>query len=75
MTDEEIKTIKFYFVSHMAMVDEHYTTYISECGRFGKCEHVPYKNDTPCGCSYTHYRIGDKIYKTKKEFLKALKEL
>ena len=75
MTDEEIKAIKFKWQSHMSMEDEHTTCYISECGRFGICHHVPYKNGYPRGRSFTHYRIGDKVYKSKQKFIEALKEL
>ena len=75
MTIEEIKHIPFHFVCSAAWEHEHTTCYISECGRFGICHHVPYKNGYPRGRSYTHYRIGDKIYKSKQKFIDALKEL
>ena len=75
MTEEEIKAINFKLMLHMSKSDEHITTYDSECGRFGKCVHVPFRNGEPYGRSYTHYRIGDKIHKTKEKFIEALKEL
>ena len=75
MTDSEIKAIRFKWQSHMSMEGEHTTCYVSECGRFGICEHVPYKDGHPHGRPYTHYRIGNKIYKTKEKFIEALMEL
>ena len=75
MTIEEIKHIPFHFVCSAAWEHEHTMTYESEDGRLGFCEHVPYKNVYPRGRSYTHYRIGDKIYKSKQKFIDALKEL
>lgn len=74
MTDEAIKAIKFKWKSHMSLENEHITVYDSECGRFGICDHVPYKGMSPWGRSYTHYRIRDKTFKTKKKFIQALRE-
>jgi len=72
MTDNEIKAIKFKWQSHMSLEHEHITCYVSECGRFGICDHVPCKK---FGRTYTHYRIGEKVYKTKQAFIEALKRL
>jgi hypothetical protein len=74
MTVEEFENTTFRFVSHASMKDEHTTTYASEDGRLGWCEHVPYKDERPKGRTYTHWRIGSKIYKTKAAFLKSLEE-
>lgn len=74
MTYEELKTIPFRFVSHLSMEDEHCTAYESEDGRLGFCCHVPYKNGKPKGRSYTHYRIDNKVYKTKEKFIEALEQ-
>lgn len=75
MTDKEIKLINFTSVSHMSMENEHIVCYNYESGRIGVCHHVPYKDVGQFRRAYTTYRIDDIIYKTKKEFLKALKEL
>lgn len=75
MTDKEIKLINFTSVSHMSMGNEHIVRYNSESGRIGVCHHVPYQNGGQFIRAYTTYRIDDKIYKTKKAFIQALKEL
>lgn len=74
MTDEEIKAIKFKWQSHMSLEGEHVTVWVSECGRFGICDHVPFRGMSPWGRSYSHYRIDNKIYKTKQKFIEALRE-
>ena len=58
----------------MSMEDEHTTTYFSEDGKIGLCNHVPFKNGEPHGRSYCHYWLNGKVYKTKKKFLEALKD-
>lgn len=72
MTIEELQKVKFHFVSHLSMADEHCTTYASEDNRLGWCEHVPFKDGEPYGRSTRHYRIDTKVYKSKKKFLEAL---
>ncbi len=74
MTYEELKKVPFHFVSHLSMEDEHCTTYASEDGRIGFCNHVPYKNGEPKGRSYRHYMIDGKVYKTKEKFVEALEQ-
>ena len=74
MTIEELEKVKFHFVCHMSLEDEHTTTYASEDNQLGWCDHVPFKNGEPRGRSYRHYRIGLKIYKSKKKFLEAIKD-
>ncbi len=73
MTPEEVAKIPFKFVCHMSMEHEHTSTYISEDGRLGFCDHQPYKNGRPYGRSYRHFRIDNEIYKTKEKFLEAMK--
>jgi hypothetical protein len=75
MTIEELQKVPFHFVSHMSMEDEHTTTYASEDGKIGFCDHVPFKNGEPHGRSYRHYWLNGKFYKTKKKFIEAIKEL
>lgn len=74
MTEKDLEKIPFHFVAHMNYEDEHSTTYSSEDGRLGFCDHVPFKNGEPKGRAYRHYRIGLKIYKSKAKFLEALKD-
>lgn len=59
------------------MEDEHSTTYISECKRFGFCDHVPYKNGHPNRekKAYRSWMIMGKIYETNEEFLESLKNI
>lgn len=75
MTEKELEKVQFHFVSHMSMEDEHTTTYESEDGVLGFCDHVPYKDGQPCGRTYRHYRIYLTIFKSKAKFIKALKNL
>ena len=74
MTEEELKKVKFTFVAHMAMADEHTSTYVSEDGRLGFCDHTLKKNEYEFGRTYRHFRIDDKIYKSYKKFVEALKD-
>ena len=74
MTIDELKAIPFHFVAHMTLESEHMMSYETEDGRFGFCDHVPFKNGEPHGRAFRHYRIGLKVYKSKKKFLEALKE-
>lgn len=74
MTIEEFEKVKFHFHSHMSMEDEHTTTYFSEDGKIGFCDHVPFKNGEPHGRPYRHYWLNGKVYKTKKKLLEALKD-
>jgi len=75
MTIEEFNKIPFQFISHLAMEDEHTTTYASKDRRFWICQHVNYKDGEPKGRSYTHYRIDGNVYKTKKKLIEAIKNL
>ena len=74
MSIEELKKVKFKFHAHMSMEDEHTTTYFSEDGKIGFCNHVPFKNGEPHGRSYRHYWLNGKVYKSKKKFLEAIKD-
>jgi len=59
----------------MSFADEHLTTYSSEDGKIGFCVHVKMDKFGEPGRAYRHYRIGDKIYKSKAKFLDALKSI
>lgn len=74
MTEQELSKIPFRCVFHMALESEHITTYSDESGRLGFCTHTPKKYEFTFGKGRTHYRIDEKIYKSKKKFLEALKE-
>lgn len=75
MTIEEFNKIPFQFVSHLAMEDEHTTTYASDDRRFWICVHVPYKDGEPKSRSYRHWRIDRKVIKTEKKLIEAIKNL
>lgn len=74
MTIEELEKVPFKFHSHMSMEGEHTTTYFSEDGKIGFCNHVPFKNGEPRGRPYRHYWLNGKVYKSKKKFLEAIKD-
>ncbi|MGJ1036115.1 hypothetical protein ACR77Y_23335 [Escherichia coli] len=74
MKIEELEKVKVKIPSHMSMEDEHTTTYFSEDGKIGFCNHVPFKNGEPHGRSYRHYWLNGKVYKSKKKFLEAIKD-
>ena len=77
MTVEELEKVKFKFHSHMSMEDEHTTTYFSEDGKIGFCDHVPrdeYGMVKKGGRAVRHFMIDGKVYKTKKKFLEAIKD-
>lgn len=73
MTIEELKKIPFRMVAHLAMEDEHCCTYSSEDGMLGFSDHTK-KRGFDFGRSYRHWRIGEKVYKSKEKFLEALKD-
>ena len=72
MTQEELSKIPFYFVSSLAMEDEHILSYASEDGRLGFCDHTPKRKDGTFGHTYRHWRIEGKVYKNKDKFIEAL---
>lgn len=72
MTEEELKKVPFHFVGSLSMEDEHCITYSSTDGRLGFCVHTRKIDEFTFGRSHRHWRIGDKIYKSKKKFLEAL---
>ena len=77
MTIEELEKVKFHFVAHMSMEDEHTTTYASEDNRLGICDHVPrdeYGMVKKGGRAVRHFMIDGKVYKSKKKFLEAIKD-
>ena len=74
MTEKELSKIPFRCVCHLAMADEHIATYSDESGRLGFSVVTPRKDEFAVGKGRTHYRIDEKIYKSKKKFLEALKE-
>jgi len=74
MTEEELKKVKFTFVSHVAMKNEHTCVYVGAGGRLSFCDHTPKKNEYEFGRTYRHFRIDNKIYKSYKKFVEALKD-
>ena len=74
MTEQELSKIPFRCVCHIALKDEHIATYSDESGRLGFSVTTPKKDEFTYGKGRTHYRIDNKIYKSKKKFLEALKE-
>ena len=74
MNKQELANIPFRCVCHMALEHEHIATYSDESGRLGVSVVTPKKDEFTFGKGRTHYRIDEKIYKSKKKFLEALKE-
>lgn len=77
MTIDELKAIPFHFVCSAAWETEHTTTYESEDGRLGFCDHVPrdeYGMVKKGGRAVRHFMIDGKVYKSKKKFLEAIKD-
>lgn len=58
----------------MNMGSEYTTTYVSNDGRIAFCDHVLYRDGKPWGRPYRHYRIDNKVYKSKAKFLEAIKD-
>lgn len=52
--------------------DYHTRTYQDDSGRLGYCVHTRIKKNYESGRSYIHYRIDNKVYKTKEKFVEAL---
>ena len=72
MTIEELGNIPFRMVAHLAKEDEHCTTYESVDGSLGFCDHTKITGEFTFGRTIRHWRIKDKVYKSKKKFLEAL---
>jgi len=71
MTADELSKIPFKMVSHLAMEDEHCSSYVNEEYGIGICRHTKKKSEFEFGRSYTHYWYKGVVYKTKKKFLEA----
>lgn len=74
MTEEEFSKVPFHIVAHLAMENEHCCTYSSRDGRLGICIHTRKRGEFDFGRSYRHWRIDNKVYKTKAAFSEALKD-
>ena len=72
MTLKELSKVPFYFVSSLAMEDEHIISYESEDGRLGFCDHTRKCKNGGFGKSYRHWRIDNKVYKKREKFIEAL---
>ena len=62
-------------VSHMALEDEYVAVYVNEKHGLSFCRRTKRKDEYTLGRSYTHYKIGSKVYKRKKAFLEAIKDV
>jgi hypothetical protein len=77
MNEEELKKVRFN-AWHISTKSEGITSYISTDGRLGIIDSVPLDQDgyvKKKGRAIRHYRIDGKVYKSKKKFLEALKDL
>ena len=71
MTLEELKKVKFHFVSHLSMEKEHRTTYADESGRLGFCDITKKKKN---GFLFGNSRRSCIWYDTFGEFVRALEK-
>lgn len=60
--------------AHVNGEKEHTLTYSDESGDLGFCDHTKVKNEFDFGRTYRHWRIKNKVYKSYKKFLEALKD-
>ena len=60
-------------VASLALATMHTLTYASEDGRLGICDRTPKNTNGRFGKTCRHYRIDDKVYKTKEAFEEAIK--
>ena len=74
MTKEQLPDIPVHFVCNADCEDEHTLTYASEDGRLGFCDHTRKRKNGDFGRTYRHYRIDNKVYKTKDKFIEAMKD-
>ena len=75
MTEEELKKVRFH-AWHASTESDYITSYISTDGRLGIIDSVPHDQNgyvKKVGRAIRRYRIDGKVYKTKREFLEALK--
>ena len=75
MTKEELSKVPFRMTWQMNMEHEHTSTYVNTDYDFGMCCHTKCIDGIDCGRTYTHYRHGNKVYKTLKKFLEAIKDV
>jgi len=73
MTVAELKKVRFHFVSHLSMEDEHTATYADDSGRLGFCD-ITKKKGFDYGKSKRVFRIDSEWYEKKEDFLKAIKK-
>ena len=74
ITEEMVRFIPMRFESHLAMEDEHCTTYSCMDTRLPLrvCHHVPMRERVPHGRTYSHYMLNGHVYCTRKAFIEAL---
>lgn len=75
MTKEELSKVPFTLLWHMNMEHEHTSTYVNFDYGFGMCSHTKCIDGIACGRTYTHYCHGNKVYKSLKKFLEAIKDV
>lgn len=75
MTKEELSKVPFQMTWHMNMEHEHTSTYVNTDYDFGICRHTKCIDGIACGLTYTHYRHRNKVYKSLKKFLEAIKDV
>lgn len=75
MTLEELNKVPFSFVSHMSGEHKHTSTYINKEYGFAMCTHTKCIEGITYGRTITHYLYNDKVYKSLRKFLEAIKDV
>lgn len=75
MTLEELNKVPFSFVSHMSGEHKHTSTYINKEYGFAMCTHTKCIEGIACGRTITHYLYNNKVYKSLRKFLEAIKDV
>lgn len=81
MTERQLRLLPFKCISHLSLAEEHAMVYSNDTYDIHFCRHVPtekYSYDEVTGKKirpYCHWMIKGKVYDTKKEMLKAIKNI
>lgn len=75
MTEQEFDSLEWQFSSHFGTPDHH--SMVDKCKTMPnlfRCVKVNYKDGEPTNRGgYTHYMLNDKVYKSKKKLLEAMR--
>ena len=75
MAKEVLSKVPFRMTWHMNMEHEHCSTYTNKEYGFAMCTHTKCIEGIACGRTITHYMYNDKVYKSLRKFLEAIKDV